>query len=60
MKNYTGAVAIAVYYGVVIGFLLPVALEGMLPPAKEWLPNELFEIKQARVEWILKEQIKPH
>ena len=55
MKNYTGAVAIAVFYGVIIGFLLPVALEAMLPPPKEWLPNELYEINQARIEYVLKE-----
>ena len=55
LKNYTGAVAIAVFYGVIIGFLLPVALEAMLPPPKEWLPNELDEIKQARIEYVLKE-----
>ena len=55
LKNYTGAVAIAVFYGVIIGFLLPVALEAMLPPSHEWLPNELFEIKQARIEYVLKE-----
>ncbi len=55
LENYTGAVAIAVFYGVIIGFLLPVALEAMLPPAKEWLPDEFLEIKQARIEYVLKE-----
>lgn len=54
-KNYTGAVAIAVFYGVIIGYLLPVALEAMLPPPKEWLPNEFYEIRQARIEYVLKE-----
>ncbi len=55
LKDYTGAVAIAVFYGVIIGFLLPVALEAMLPPPKEWLPDEFYEIKQARIEYVLKE-----
>ena len=55
LKNYTGAVAIAVFYGVIIGFLLPVALEAMLPPPKDWLPSEFYEIKRARIEYVLKE-----
>ena len=55
LKNYSGAVAIAVFYGVIIGFLLPVALEAMLPPATEWMPDEFLDIKQARIEYVLKE-----
>ena len=55
LKNYTGAVAIAVFYGVIIGFLLPVALKALLPPPTEWMPNEFYEIKQARIEYVLKE-----
>jgi hypothetical protein len=55
LKNYTGAVAIAVFYGVIIGFLLPIALEAMLPAPEGWVPDEFFEIKQARIEWVLKE-----
>jgi hypothetical protein len=55
MENYTGAIAVAVFYGVIIGFLLPVALEAMLPAPEEWLPDEFFEIKQARIEWVLKD-----
>ena len=54
LENYTGAVAVAVFYGVIIGFLLPVALEAMLPVPEEWVPAEFFEIKQARIEWVLK------
>jgi hypothetical protein len=60
LKNYTGAVAIAVFYGVISGFLVPVALEALLPPPQEWLPNEFYEIRQARVEWILQGLTKPH
>jgi hypothetical protein len=48
-------VAVAVFYGVIIGFLLPVLFEALLPSPEEWLPNELYEIKQARIEWVLKE-----
>ena len=59
-ENYTGAVAIAVFYGVIIGFMLPVVLDAVLPPPKEWLPNEFYEIKQARVEWILKKFAEPN
>ena len=54
-ENYTGAVAIAVFYGVIIGFLLPVLFETLLPSPREWLPDEFYEIKQARIEWVLKE-----
>jgi hypothetical protein len=54
-ENYSGAVAVAVFYGVIIGFLLPVLFEALLPSPEEWLPNELYEIKQARIEWVLKE-----
>jgi hypothetical protein len=34
---------------------LPVLFEALLPSPEEWLPNELYEIKQARIEWVLKE-----
>lgn len=53
-ENYSGAIAIAVFYGVIIGFLLPVLLEALLPSPENWLPNEFYEINQARVEWVLK------
>jgi hypothetical protein len=56
-ENYSGAIALAVFYGVIIGFLLPVAFEALLPPPKEWLPDEFYEIRQARIEYVLK-QIK--
>jgi hypothetical protein len=54
-ENYSGAIAIAVFYGVIIGFLLPVVFEALLPPPEEWLPGEFYEIKKARIEWVLKE-----
>jgi hypothetical protein len=41
-ENYSGAVAIAVFYGVIIGFLLPVVFEVLLPSAETWLPEEFY------------------
>jgi len=54
-ENYTGAVAAAVYYGVIIGFLMPTVLQALSPPPAEWLPGEFYEIQRARTELILKE-----
>ena len=54
-ENYSGAVAVAVFYGVIIGFLLPVLFEVLLPPPEDWLPGEFYEIRKARIEWVLKE-----
>lgn len=54
-ENYTGAFAVAVFYGVIIGFLLPVVFEAVLPSPEEWLPGEFYEIRKARIEWVLKE-----
>ena len=54
-ENYSGALAVAFFYGVIIGFLLPVVYEALLPPPVEWLPAEFYEIRKARIEWVLKE-----
>ena len=54
-ENYTGAMAIAIFYGVIIGFLLPTIFQALLPAPAEWLPSEFLEIQQARTELILKE-----
>jgi hypothetical protein len=54
-ETYTGSIAVAVFYGVIIGFLLPVAFQALLPPPSEWLPNEFFEIQKARTELILRQ-----
>lgn len=54
-ENYSGAIAVAVFYGVIIGFLLPVVLEALLPSPEKWLPEEFYEIRKARIEWVLKE-----
>lgn len=54
-ENYSGAIAVAVFYGVIIGFLLPVVFEALLPSPEKWLPEEFYEIRKARIEWVLKE-----
>lgn len=54
-ENYSGALAVAVFYGVIIGFLLPVVFEASLPSPERWLPEEFYEIRKARIEWVLKE-----
>ncbi len=54
-ENYTGAMAIAIFYGIITGFLLPTVFQALLPAPAEWLPNEFFEIQKARTELILKE-----
>jgi hypothetical protein len=54
-ENYTLAMATAIFYGVIIGFLMPTVLQALLPPAAGWIPNEFFEIQKARTELILKQ-----
>jgi hypothetical protein len=53
--SYTGIFVVAVFYGVIIGFLLPVVFQALLPSPSEWLPNEFFEIQKARTELILRQ-----
>lgn len=52
---YTGIFVVSVFYGVIIGFLLPVIFQALLPPPSGWLPNEFFEIQKARTELILRQ-----
>jgi len=54
-ESYTGIFVVAVFYGVIIGFLLPVAFQALLPSPSEWLPSEFFEIQKARTELILRQ-----
>ena len=54
-ENYTGGFAVAVFYGVIIGFILPVVFQAILPQPAEWLPNEFQEIQTARTELILRQ-----
>ena len=58
IEDYTGAIAIAVFYGVILGFIMPTAYQLLLPPPMEWLPREFVEIRDARTEFILKEIVK--
>ena len=53
IENYTGAIATAVFYGVILGFLFPAIYQILLPPPMEWMPQEILEIRRARVEFIL-------
>lgn len=58
LENYTGAMTTAIFYGVIIGFLLPTVFQALMPAPAEWLPNEFFEIQRARTELILKEIVE--
>lgn len=51
----TGMIATSVLLGVVIGFMMPIIYQALLPPPTEWLPEEFMEIRRARVELILNE-----
>jgi cyanate permease len=51
----TGLVATAVLLGVVIGFMMPIVCQALLPAPAEWFPEEFMEIRRARVELILNE-----
>jgi hypothetical protein len=51
----TGMVATAVLLGVVIGFMIPIVCQAVLPAPAEWFPEEFMEIRRARVELILNE-----
>ena len=54
--NYTtGVFAAAVLLGAILGFMMPVIYEAILPSPAEWLPEEFLEIRRARVELILNE-----
>ena len=55
IENYNGAIATAVFYGVILGFIFPTIYQTLLPPPTEWMPGEFLEIRQARIEFILKE-----
>ncbi len=54
IENYTGAVAAAVFYGLILGFIFPTIYQMLLPPPIEWMPQEFLEIRRARIEFILK------
>jgi uncharacterized membrane protein len=54
IENYTGAVATAVFYGVILGLILPAIYQMLLPPPVEWMPQEFLEIRRARVDFVLR------
>ena len=54
IENYTGAVATAVFYGIILGFIFPTIYQMLFPPPIEWMPEELLEIRRARIEFILR------
>ena len=41
--------------GVVIGFMMPIIFQALLPQPSEWLPEEFLEIRRARIALILNE-----
>jgi cyanate permease len=55
LRYTTGMIATAVLLGVVIGFMMPIICQALLPPPAEWFPQEFMEIRRARVELILNE-----
>ena len=55
IENYTGAIATAVFYGIILGFILPTIFQLILPPPADWLPAEFSEIRKSRIEFILTE-----
>jgi hypothetical protein len=58
IENYTGAVATAVFYGLILGFIFPTIYQMLLPPPIEWMPEEFLEIRRARIEFVLKAIVK--
>jgi hypothetical protein len=58
IESNSGAIAIAVFYGIILGFIMPTTYQLLLPPPMEWLPKEFLEIRHARTELILKEIVK--
>jgi hypothetical protein len=58
LNNYTGTMATAVYYGTILGFIIPIIFQQLLPPATQWFPDEFQEIRQARIAYLLKENVE--
>ena len=51
----TGIIATAILMGVVLGFMMPIIYQALLPAPSDWLPQEFMEIRRARIELILNE-----
>ncbi len=41
--------------GAVLGLMMPIVFQALLPPPEKWLPEEFMEIRRARIELILNE-----
>jgi hypothetical protein len=52
-EHTTGVMAVAVYYGIFTGLIMPIIYQELLPPPHQWFPQEFLEIRQARIEQIL-------
>lgn len=55
LRYTTGIIATAVFFGVILGFVMPLIYQALLPPPVQWFPEEFTEIRRARVELILNE-----
>jgi hypothetical protein len=55
LRYTTGIIATAVFFGVILGFIMPLIYQALLPPPVQWFPEEFMEIRRARVELILNE-----
>ena len=55
LRYTTGIIATAILMGVVLGFMMPIIFQALLPDPSEWLPQEFMEIRRARIELILNE-----
>lgn len=54
-KYTTGMIATAILLGAMLGFLMPVIYQSLLPAPSDWMPQEFLEIRRARTELILNE-----
>ena len=55
LRYTTGIIATAILIGVILGFMMPIIYQALLPDASDWLPQEFMEIRRARTELILNE-----
>ena len=55
LRYTTGIIATAILMGVVLGFMMPIIFQALLPDPSEWLPQEFMEIRRAQIELILNE-----
>jgi hypothetical protein len=55
LRYTTGIIATAILMGVVLGLIMPIIYQTLLPAPSDWLPQEFMEIRRARTELILNE-----